>query len=62
MIIVIIIIINNNFPVTLKNPGWFLAGNTHDSCAGEAVFSLGWHSPRDDISIKILMVVQPKNH
>ena len=30
--------------------------------AGEALFSLGWRSPRDVVSIKILVVVQPKNH
>ena len=38
------------------------AGNNHVSWAGEVLFSLGWQSPRDGVSIKILLVVQPKNH
>ena len=27
--------------------------------AGEVLFSLGWQSPRDCVSIKILVLVQP---
>ena len=42
-------------------PGWRPAENSHDSWAGEVLFSLGWQSPRDGVSIKILVVVQPKN-
>ena len=53
---------NNNFPVALKYPDWRLVGNSHVSWAGETLFSLGWPSPRDGVSIKILVEVQPKNH
>ena len=56
MIIIIII------PRGLKIPGWCLAGNSHPSWAGEALFSLGWQSPRDGVLIKILVVAQPKNY
>ena len=28
----------------------------------EALFSLGWQSARDGVSLKILLVVQPKKH
>ena len=48
--------------MALKYPGWRPLGNSHVSWAGEAIFSLGWQSPRDGVSIKILVVVQPKNH
>ena len=53
---------NNKFPMTLKYLGWHSAGNRHVSWAGEALFGLGWQSPRDHVSIKMLVLVQPKNH
>ena len=28
----------------------------------EALFSLGWQSARDGVSLKILLIVQPKKH
>ena len=48
--------------MALKYPGWHSAGNSHVSWAGEPLFSLGWQSPRDHLSIKMLVVVQLKNH
>ena len=57
IIITIIIMI-----IALKYLGWRLAGNSHVPRGGEVLFSLGWQSPRDGASIKILVIVQPKNH
>ena len=48
--------------MALKYLGWHPARNGHVSWAGEALFSLGWQSPRDGVLIKILVVVQPKNY
>ena len=57
---------NNNEAIIitrgLEIRGWLPAGNSHVLWVGEALFSLGWQSPRDGVSIKILVVVQPKNH
>ena len=50
------------FLVALKYLGCYPAGNSHVSWADEALFSLGWQSPRDGVSIKMLVVVQPENH
>ena len=58
----IITIIITIIIIALKYLGRHLAGNSHGPRAGEALFSLGWQSPRDGVSIKILVIVQPKNH
>ena len=59
IMIIIIIIIITPWP---GSTGLAFAGNSHVSWAGEVLYSLGWQSPRDGVSINILVVVQPKNH
>ena len=39
---------------------WYPAGNNHVPWTGEALFSFDWQSHRDGVSIKLLVVVQPK--
>ena len=52
---------DNNRSRGLEISGRRPTRNSHVSWAGEVLFSLGWQSPRYSISIKALMVVQPKN-
>lgn len=49
-----------NILVALKYLGCGLARNSHVSWAGKEFFSLSWKSPRDDVSLKILVGVQTK--
>ena len=44
--------------MALKFGNWSPAGNSYASRAIEALFSIGWQSPRDRVSKKILVVVQ----
>ena len=44
--------------MALKHP----VGNSYVSWAGEILFSLGWQSSNDGVSIKILVVVKPENY
>ena len=48
-------------PNCLKTSRLPSAGNSYVSWASEAIFSLGWQSPRDGFSKKILVVVQRYN-
>ena len=45
-------------PRDLEISGLRPAENNHVSQAGEALFRLGWPSPRDGVSINILVVTQ----
>ena len=59
MIIIIIIIITIIIrpPRELEILGWHPAGYSQVLRADEALFSLGWQSSRDGVSIKIQVVV-----
>ena len=48
---------NNNHPRGLEILGWHPAGYSQVLRADEALFSLGWQSSRDGVSIKIPVVV-----
>ena len=61
-ITIIIIIIRRRIPVAYKYSGWDPSENSHVSWEGEVLFILCWQSPRDSVSIKLLVVVQPRNH
>ena len=47
--------------MTLKFTSGHLSGNSYVSWAGEVLFSLFGQSPRDGVSKKMLVVVQPYN-
>ena len=56
-IIIIIIIIINTYGLEIL--GWQQLGVSLVSWAGAMHFSRGWQSPRDAVSMKIMVMMQP---